>query len=131
MLIDIANGNPQLTVIDSYQRFMAAGKRADLYRDNVHSSDRKDHDDGAKAVSDALLLAWQEAKPGAAFSTPGWQELKADNLIANGEFSDWKADLPAGWRAGGAATVEKSADVPRGEVPFALALRPNGDKNAF
>lgn len=131
VLRDIASGNPQLTVIDSYQRFIAAGKRAELYRDNVHPADRKGQDAGAKLVLEALLDAWREAKPGAAFSTAGWQELKADNLIANGGFSDWKADLPAGWRAGGAATLEKSADVPRGEKPFALAIRPNGDKNAF
>jgi hypothetical protein len=131
VLRGLAAEEPQLTLIDSCQRFIAAGKRADLYRDTVHPSDRKDHDAGAKMVADALLDAWREAKPGAAFSTPGWQERRAANLIGNGEFADWKAGLPAGWHVGGAATAEKSTDAPHGGEPFALAVRPNGDKGAF
>jgi hypothetical protein len=101
-----------------------------LYRDNVHPSDRKDLDAGGKLVADALLESWREAKPGQAFSTPGWQERKAKNLIGNAEFTDWKADAPAGWRAGGAVTVEKSTGaMPGGSL--AVAIRPNGDRDAY
>ena len=131
VLRDITVGEPHLTLIDSYRVFVAAGKRAELYRDNIHPSDRKGQDAGAKMVADTLMTAWREAKPGAAFSTPSWLERTSVNLISNSDLSDWKADVPAGWRVGGAATVEKAADVTQVGKPVALAIRPNGDKDAF
>lgn len=131
VLRDITADEPHLTLVDSYRAFVAAGKRAELYRDNIHPSDRKGQDAGAQMVADTLLAAWREAKPGAAFSTPSWPERTGVNLISNGDFAEWKADAPAGWRVGGAASVEQAADVTPVGKAVALAIRPNGDKAAF
>lgn len=126
----IAADVPQLTVIDSHQLFIAAGKNPALYHDNIHPADRQGKNAGARMVADALISAWREAKPGAPFSTPNWSQRPAVNLINNGNFSDWDADLPAGWSVGGSATVEKSKPDSSAGQPFALALRPNGNKDS-
>jgi hypothetical protein len=131
VLRGLTAGAKDLTLIDSYQLFMAAGKRADLFRDNVHPADRKDQDAGGRMVAEALLAAWHAAQPGTAFSTPGWQEQPGASLISNGDFSEWKANTPAGWQAGGAATVEKAANATQDGKGSAVAVHPNGDKGAF
>ena len=131
VLRSVAHDEKQLTLIDSYQRFIAAGKRADLYRDNVHPADRKDQDAGGRMVAEALLATWHEAQPGAAFSTPGWQERLGQSLIANGDFSEWSADQPVGWKVGGAATVVKAADPMLEGKASAVAVHPNGVNGGF
>jgi len=131
VLRGVAGDAKSMTLIDSYQRFIAAGKRADLYRDNVHPSDRKDQDAGGRLVAEALLAAWHEAQPGAAFRTPGWQEHPGQSLIANGDFTEWQAEQPVGWKVGGAATVVKAAEALLEGQTAAVAVLPNGDKGVF
>ena len=131
MLCDITADEPHLTLIDFYQAFIAAGKRAELYRDNIHPSGSEGPGCGRRMVADTLMAAWREAKPGTALAPQSWTQRTGVNLIGNGDFADWKADVSAGWRVSGAAAAEKAADATQAGKPFALAIRPNGDKAAF
>lgn len=123
---EVAALQPGVQLIDSYQLFIDEGKRPELYRDDIHPSDQKDRDAGAALVNDALLAAWRTTVPGPARDTKVWSEKTGENLISNGDFSEWGSNTPSGWRLIAGASVEQlTVD---GEP--ALALYPNGSQFA-
>ncbi|PTX97447.1 hypothetical protein DB346_20855 [Verrucomicrobia bacterium LW23] len=138
-MVDVATLQPAVELIDTYRLFVEAGKRADLYRDDIHPSDRTaDANAGARLIADALLASWRATdKSEAPVSVPAaapspsprltWAETPGENLIANGDFAQGPGNEPEGWRASEGATVER---VDADGQP-ALAIRPNGKQAAI
>lgn len=121
---DAAALQPGVQLIDSYQLFLDAGKRPELYRDDIHPSDQKSNDAGAAMINDALLAAWRAAVPATAGDTKVWSEKEGENLISNGDFSEWNSNTPVGWSVVAGASIEQ---VTADGAP-ALALYPNGSQ---
>lgn len=125
-MVEVAALQPNVQLVDSYKLFIDAGKRDELYRDDIHPSAEEKNSAGASLVNDALLAAWRGAVPGATADSRVWSDMEGTSLIANGDFSEWEEKGPVGWLAGEGATVEK---VEADGLP-ALAIYPNGTQYA-
>lgn len=122
----VALAQPEITIVDSYAQFIAAGKAASLYRDNVHPSDTSANSDGAQLVSDAMISSYRLAK-GGLYTTPAWPLLSAPNLIDNGDFTTWtEPSPPTGWTLQGSGTAcAKDATTKYGAAAYSMALTPS------
>lgn len=125
-MLEVAALQPNVQLVDSHKLFVEAGKRDELYRDDIHPSAEEKNNAGAALVNEALLAAWREATPGTAGDTRVWTDMEGANLVSNGDFEEWGEKGPAGWLAGEGATVEK---VEADGLP-ALAIYPNGTQHA-
>jgi hypothetical protein len=125
-MLEVAALQPNVQLVDSHKLFVEAGKKDELYSDDIHPSAREQNSAGAALVSEALLAAWRGATPGDAGDTRVWTDMEGANLILNGDFAEWGEKEPLGWRAGEGATVEK---VESDGHP-ALAIFPNGTQYA-
>lgn len=112
-----AQAMPTLTLIDGYSPFLAQQKAADLYKDNVHPSDK-----GYELIFQQLTAAWEATTPEAKVPTENWANLPAEPLVANGDLAEWTGDLPKNWRLiHGAAARKETGHTFRG-APYSLAL---------
>ncbi|MBS0258371.1 MAG: SGNH/GDSL hydrolase family protein [Proteobacteria bacterium] len=115
---------PEITLVDTYSKFLNAGKPASLYRDNVHPSDTVGNSAGAQLISDTLVAAYKASRKGN-FSTPAWPLLSAPSLIDNGDFANWPGSVPTGWTVAGAGTtVTKDAVNTFGGAAYSAAISP-------
>ncbi|CDN93466.1 hypothetical protein [Agrobacterium tumefaciens] len=115
---------PEISLVDTYSRFVAAGKPATIYRDNIHPSDTEGNSAGAQLITDALIASFKAAKK-SAFTTPAWPLASAPNLIDNGNFSAWPGAVPTGWTlAGSGTTVTKDAVNTYGGAAYSAAIAP-------
>ena len=108
---------PALTLIDGYSPFIAQNKSAELFQDNVHPSDR-----GYELIYQQLVAAWESTTPQAEVPTANWANLPAEPLVANGDLTDWKADLPKNWRLIHNAAARKDHEHTFRGAPWSLAL---------
>ena len=113
-----AEAMPALTLIDGYSPFLAQKKGVDLYQDNVHPSAR-----GYELIYQQLAAAWGATTAQDA-NTPAvcWPNLPAEPLAANGDLSEWSADLPKNWRLINGAAVRKDREHTFRGAPYSLAL---------
>ncbi|TRA97276.1 SGNH/GDSL hydrolase family protein [Agrobacterium salinitolerans] len=122
----VAISQPEISIVDSYVKFIDLNKAANLFRDNVHPSDTEANSAGAQLVADALIDAYRRAKSGP-YTTAAWPLLSGPNLLDNGDFSNWTAAAPSGWSTQGAGTtVAKDTDIKYGPAAYSLSLTPSG-----
>ncbi len=101
---------PSLTLVDTYQKFIAGNKNPTFYRDNIHPSDTSGNSSGAQLVADALMSEYKRAKKGE-FSTVSWMELPiSSNLFVNGDLSNWPSTVPVNFTNVAGNTVLKDTD---------------------
>lgn len=114
--LGIAADKRDLTLINAYGRFIAAGKASSLYADNVHPSYA-----GQTLMLGALTDAWQASLSMPVMSA-AWLGSTATNLLTNGDFSDWPGAVPVGWTASGSPTLAKDAVVVDGASAYSLKI---------
>lgn len=106
----VASVFPSLTLVDSYQKFIAGNKNPTLYRDNIHPSDTPSNSSGAELVADALTAAFKRAEKGD-FSTVSWMELPiATNLFVNGDLANWTGAVPVNFSASAGCSATKDTE---------------------
>jgi len=116
--VSVGETMPALTLIDGYSPFIEQKKSADLFQDNVHPSAR-----GYELIYQQLIRAWESTMPQEHAPTACWVNLPAEQpLVANGDLSNWTADLPANWRIIHGATVRKDYEHTFRKAPWSLAL---------
>lgn len=117
--VSAAESMPGLTLVDGYSPFIERKKSAELYQDNVHPSAL-----GYELIYRKLVEAWDAATAGDQGARAAcWANLPAEPvLVANGDVSDWSAELPAHWRIIHGATVRKDREHTFREAPWSLAL---------
>lgn len=112
-----AKAMPNLTLIDGFSPFIEQKKSAELFKDNVHPSDR-----GYELIFQQLTTVWESTTPQVEVPAVNWVSLSAQPLVANGDLADWSGDLPKNWRLiHGAAAVKDHEHTFRG-APWSLAL---------
>lgn len=112
-----ADAMPGLTLVDGHAPFLALGKSADLYQDNVHPSAR-----GYELIYQQLVAAWEAAVPAESVAPRSWPHLPAEPLMANGDLADWTGDLPHNWRLIHGAAARKDVEHTFRGAPYSLAL---------
>ena len=125
-ILDLARSHPNLTLADTHAAFVAKGKDAALYRDNIHPNEA-----GSQLVARVLFGSYLASAADIGFQTPCWPKLPATNLIANGDFTDWSGTAPAGWNLSAPGTATKSTETTFSpSFAYSLALRANGSQSA-
>ena len=125
-ILDLARTHPNLTLVDTHAAFLAKGKDAGLYRDNIHPNEA-----GFRLVARALFDSYLASASDSGFQTPCWPKLPADNLIGNGDFTDWSGSLPSGWTSSSSGSAAKSGDVVFSpSFTHSLAVYANGNQTA-
>jgi len=104
---------PSAQVLNPYDAFIAAGKAAALYDDNLHPSVPATTAGTGQAIYlDQLKAAYRAASGSAQILTnTAYLSLTATNLLSNGDFSAWPGAAPTSWSTGGGATVTKDTGV--------------------
>jgi hypothetical protein len=104
-LISASRQYGDVTLIDGYDDFIAAGKPAGWYTDNQHPNST-----GQGVLLEAAKAVWRvSASPYKPVS--GWLAQTGTNLLANGNFSDWTGALPASWSSLASATATKDTAI--------------------
>ncbi|KVK58450.1 hypothetical protein L905_23815, partial [Agrobacterium sp. TS43] len=125
-ILDLARSHPNLTLVDTHAAFLAKGKDAALYRDNVHPNDA-----GSRLIARTLFDSYLGSAGDNNFQTPCWPKLPAANLIGNGDFSDWTGSVPTGWGMTSPGSATKATDIIFSpSFASSLALSPNGSQIA-
>ncbi|KVK55522.1 hypothetical protein BCY90_12910 [Agrobacterium deltaense] len=125
-ILDLARSYPNLTLVDTHAAFLAKGKDAALYRDNVHPNDA-----GSRLIARTLFGSYLGSAGDNNFQTPCWPKLPAANLIGNGDFSDWTGSVPTGWGMTSPGSATKATDIIFSpSFASSLALSPNGSQIA-
>jgi hypothetical protein len=123
-ILDVARSHPNLTLVDTHAAFVANGKDAALYRDNVHPNDA-----GSRIIARTLFGCYLASAPDSGFQTPCWPRLPATNRSANGDFPDGSGSVPTGWSLNAPGSVTRAADVTFSPAfAHSLALRANGNQ---
>lgn len=99
---------PELTLVNSYDYWIAAGKPSGWFADSVHPN----------ATGQAEILAtWQAAFTAARGEVPSgafaswYADAMAKSVLLNGDFADFGGALPTSWTEGGVGTVSKDTVV--------------------
>lgn len=116
---------PGLGYIDTYADFIAAGKAAGLYDDNIHPSDTLANSAGAALTASRLFAAYTAAGPGDVPTAP-WAKASGGDILVNGDFSDWTGAAPAGWTLSGALATKETTLKFSSQFAWSVALNPNG-----
>lgn len=125
-ILDLARTHPDLTLVDTHATFVAKGKDAALYRDNVHPNDA-----GSQLIARTLFGCYVASAPDSSFQTPCWPKLPAANLIANGDFTDWSGSVPTAWSLAASGSAIKTTEVTFSTAfAYSLGLRANGNQSA-
>jgi hypothetical protein len=132
-ILEAQAAHPNLTLVDTYADFLAAGRTPNLYRpgaaENIHPSDSSGIGkfDGAQLQSNRLLSAFSAAKSTSLFATPGWPQLTGPNILTNGDFSKWTDAFPVNCSNNeSAATATKDTTTTFGGSAYSCAIAPNG-----
>lgn len=133
----MASQLPTMTVVDTYQGFIARNKDPILYRatdvTGVHPSDEVTNNAGAQLKANIFMSAFAGTKAGVTVSTVDWTSLVGTNLISNGGLTDWTAALPTGYSLVNFALATKDfVNVERG-APWSASVIPNtptGNQNS-
>jgi hypothetical protein len=105
-ILDLARAHPNLTLVDTHAAFLAKGKDAALYRDNIHPNDA-----GSRLIARTLFDSYRASASDSGFQTPCWPKLPAANLIGNGDFTDWSGSAPTGWGLIAPGSAIKSTEI--------------------
>ncbi|WP_454687095.1 SGNH/GDSL hydrolase family protein [Agrobacterium leguminum] len=125
-ILDLARAHPNLTLVDTHAAFMAKGKDAALYRDNIHPNEA-----GSRLIARTLFDSYQGSARDNSFQTPCWPKLPAANLIGNGDFTDWTGSVPAGSAMTSPGSATKTNEIIFSQsFASSLALYPNGSQIA-
>ncbi|MGP4671896.1 SGNH/GDSL hydrolase family protein [Agrobacterium salinitolerans] len=125
-ILDLAHSHPNLTLVDTHAVFMAKGKDAALYRDNIHPNEA-----GSCLVAQALLDSYLRSARDNSFQTPCWPRLPAANLIGNGDFTDWTGSVPTGWGMTSPGSATQTTEIIFSpSFASSLALYANGSQTA-
>ena len=125
-ILDLARSHPNLTLVDTHAVFMAKGKDAALYRDNIHLNEA-----GSCLVAQALLDSYLRSARDNSFQTPCWPRLLAANLIGNGDFTDWTGSVPTGWGMTSPGSATQTTEIIFSpSFASSLALYANGSQTA-
>lgn len=117
--------HPTMTFVDTHAQFIARGKTATLYRDNIHPSDASGNNAGSQLIADTLLTAYRRARK-SLFTTPAWPLQSAPSLIDNSDFATWPSAVPTGWTLAGSGTsCAKDTSIKYGDAAYSLALTPS------
>jgi hypothetical protein len=104
---------PDVGVLDIYTPFIAAGKAAALYDDNIHPSvPATTAGKGQYLIVEALKTLFNAASR-SSLITPSAAHLatNATNLLSNGDFAAYTGSEPDSWSLLGAATATKDTGV--------------------
>lgn len=115
--LSVAETMPSLTLIDGFTPFIEKGKSADLFQDNVHPSVR-----GYELIYQQLIAAWEATTGQQDVRTACWSNLPAEPLVANGDLTDWTADLPRNWRLIHNAAARKDTEHTFRQASWSVAL---------
>ncbi|CUX46895.1 SGNH/GDSL hydrolase family protein [Agrobacterium deltaense] len=125
-ILDLARAHPNLTLVDTHAAFLAKGKDAALYRDNIHPNEA-----GSRLIARTLFDTYLVSARDNSFQTPCWPKLPAANLIGNGDFTDWTGSVPTGWGMTSPGSATKATDITFSpSFASSLALYPNGSQIA-
>lgn len=128
MEVSAQQNKPRATLLDSYAKFIAAGKAGALYADNAHPSAS-----GTQLYLQTIQSAWGAA-PTAGVITPtqAWLDpaLAETNLLLNGDFAAWPGALPTSWAKTASATVTKELVIVDGAEPYSLKVEQTGGTTA-
>jgi len=113
----VATRRGDVSLVNFHDRWVAAGKPADWYEDNIHPNAT-----GSGHNRDYFVEAWQAAPASAFDSLPPWLDTTATNLLTNGDFSNWPDTVPANWTVNGDAVVEKDTDIVDGGAAYSLRI---------
>lgn len=89
-----------MVVIDSYSPWIAAGKPARAYVDNLHPNAW-----GVDTLSRPAIRAQLASAQRPAQVTPARLSRQGPNILRNGAFTQFSADLPVGWTVAGRQVV--------------------------
>lgn len=67
-ILDVARAHPNLTLVDTHAAFIANGKDATLYNDNIHPSST-----GSALIARTLFAGYLASAPNSGFETPAGQ----------------------------------------------------------
>ncbi|NTE83276.1 SGNH/GDSL hydrolase family protein [Agrobacterium tumefaciens] len=125
-ILDLARAHPNLTLVDTHAAFLAKGKDAALYRDNIHPNEA-----GSGLVARTLFDSYLASASDSGFQTPCWPRLPAANLIGNGDFTDWTGSVPTGWGTTSSGSATKATEIVFSpSFASSLSLYPNGSQIA-
>ena len=116
-LKDARNG---VSLLDVHSRFIADGKPVSYYSDNVHPNAT-----GEAVWADVLKTAWMRAPAGDEEPPEIWTATTGENLLDNGDFSDFNLATPTRWTKGGTGTCTKSVTTVYGSAPYSVKLESN------
>lgn len=103
----LASRRLDLTLIDFYSHWIAAGKPAGWYTDNMHPNAA-----GSAENASVALTAWNATIGGTADVGAPWIDTIGTNLLVNGDFADWSGAAPANWTPiSGTVTTTKDTVV--------------------
>ncbi|MEZ0385449.1 MAG: SGNH/GDSL hydrolase family protein [Verrucomicrobium sp.] len=115
--LSAAAAMPSLTLVDGFSPFLERKKAAELYQDNVHPNAK-----GYELIFQALTAAWSASTPQESVPVISWVDTPAEPLVANGDLSNWAAELPDKWRIIHNAKVRKDTAHTFRSAPYSLAL---------
>lgn len=100
------------SVLNVYDAFVAAGKPAAYYDDNIHpSTPATTAGKGQAVILDLLKAMWSSASQTPKPVVPAFLSRKLTNLLPNGDLAAWPGATPTSYSVGGGATVTKDAGV--------------------
>jgi hypothetical protein len=126
----LAVDRPEITLLDAYDRFLAAGKLSSLYIDSMHPTLP-----GQQLYVDALTSAWTAATLDIELPPmQAWLSTPGVNLLTNGDFSTWAGGTgtaPAGWTWNGIGTITQDVSTVYGARPYSVRLDSTGAANSL
>lgn len=106
---DVAGDYGDVRLLDVYSRFLAAGKPAGWYADNVHPNST-----GQAEFLAVIEATWRAARVAAYTAADAFLETVGTNILTASNFGDGAAyagGVPTGWSALASATVAVDAAI--------------------
>lgn len=125
MLQSMAADKPGLTLLDSYAKFIAAGKSPALYSDNIHPSAS-----GTQLYLAALTEVWDRSSAQAT-TTEAWLASTGTNLLLNGDFASFTPPTLTSWYVTPNATVTKELAIVDGSDAYSLKVEQTGASQGY
>jgi hypothetical protein len=95
-----------VTYIEGYNRFIAAGKPAGWYTDEIHPNATGSAELAAAAIA-VFVSSGRVSRP----VEQAFLATLGSNLLPNGDFSAWPGALPTSWSSANSATATKELTI--------------------
>lgn len=106
-----------VTLIDGYSAYIAAGKPSGWYTDINHPNAT-----GSGVLMDEALKVWSSASKAVREVAPAFLASSAVSFTPNWDFSNWTGAFPAGWGAQNSGTATKDTGIKYGADTYSARV---------